>query len=178
MFPSDFFRHCPRCAARGASVPGGAIFMCDACGFRYYFNPASAAVAFIERADGHVLFIRRAKEPAAGRLAPPGGFVDFGETAEDSLRREVREEVNVELTGLRYLCSHPNRYLHAEITYRVLDIFFVARAVNPDTARPQDEVREIHWLPPASVRPEDMAFPSMAAALRTYQAALAAVTAL
>jgi ADP-ribose pyrophosphatase YjhB (NUDIX family) len=169
MFPSDFFHHCPRCAARNAKPPGGEAFDCAACGFRLYFNPAVAAAGFIQRTDGRVLMIRRSKEPAAGRLAPPGGFVDFGETAEDALVREVREETGLELRDIRYLASHPNRYPFRDVTYRILDLFFVARAVQPEAARPLDGVTEILWLDGAALRPEDMAFPSMAAALRVYQ---------
>ncbi|HYT59019.1 MAG TPA: NUDIX domain-containing protein, partial [Haliangiales bacterium] len=94
MIPREFFHHCPRCGAKQAALPAGNSFKCAACGFLYYFNPAIAVAGFVFAADGRALFIRRAKEPAKGRLALPGGFVDFNETAEEALRRETREEVN------------------------------------------------------------------------------------
>jgi ADP-ribose pyrophosphatase YjhB (NUDIX family) len=172
MFPSDFFHHCPRCAAALARPPRSELYDCAACGFRLYFNPAVSASAFVERDDGRVLLIRRAKEPAKGKLAPPGGFVDFGETAEDSLRREVREETGLEIHAIRYLMSHPNRYPFREVTYRILDLFFVAQAVDAGAGRPLDDVDEILWREPATLRPEEMAFASMAEALRVYQAGL------
>jgi ADP-ribose pyrophosphatase YjhB (NUDIX family) len=170
MVPSDFFHHCPRCSAPNSKPPVGEIFDCAKCGFRLYFNPAVSTAGFIERADGRVLMIRRAKDPAKGKLAPPGGFVDCGETAEDSLRREVREETGLEIRGIRYLTSHPNRYLYREVTYRILDLFFVAQAADPDAGKALDEVVELLWLSPASLLPEEMAFPSMGEALRVYQA--------
>lgn len=170
MFPSDFFHHCPRCAAKAAGRPGVEIFNCAECGFRLYFNPAVSAAAFIERPDGKVLMVRRAKEPALGKLAPPGGFVDFGETAEDSLKREVKEEAGIQIRNVRYLASHPNRYPYRDVTYRILDLFFVAEAVASEHAKPLDDVSEILWVDPAELRPEDMAFPSMSEALRAYQA--------
>jgi ADP-ribose pyrophosphatase YjhB (NUDIX family) len=114
--------------------------------------------------------IRRAKDPAKGKLAPPGGFVDFGETAEDSLRREVREETGLEIRGIRYLTSHPNRYLYRDVTYRILDFFFIAEAIDPDAGKALDDVTELLWLLPSSLRPQEMAFPSMGEALRVYQA--------
>ena len=88
---------------------------CTACGFRLYFNPAVAVAVFIQDALGRVLLIRRAKDPGAGKLAPPGGFIDLGERAEDAVHREVLEEVGLRLTHLRFLGSHPNEYLFAGV---------------------------------------------------------------
>ncbi len=97
MFPREFFHHCPRCGSKRADLPADNSFRCAACGFLYYFNPAIAVAGFVSGPAGLVLFIRRAKEPARGKLALPGGFVDYDETAEEALGRETREEVNLEL---------------------------------------------------------------------------------
>ena len=56
-----------------------------------YRNPTPTVDAILQKGSG-VLMIRRKKEPFKGRLALPGGFVNEGETAEDAVRREVREE--------------------------------------------------------------------------------------
>ncbi len=45
--------------------------------------------------DGRVLLIRRGKEPLRGRWLPPGGTVEWGETLEDALVREVQEETGL-----------------------------------------------------------------------------------
>lgn len=165
MRPSQFFHHCPRCGVRQTSLPVSNVFTCDACSFTLYFSSANATSAFIQRDDGKVLFIRRAKEPAKGRLAPPGGFIDVGETAEQGVRREIREEVGLELVDLQFLCSQPNSYFYKDVTYPVLDFFFTARAVAADSARALDDVASFCWLEPEQVSADDIAFPSMRAAL-------------
>ena len=165
MKPSQFFHHCPRCGAPQAAPPPGNVFTCAACGFTLYFSAANAVAAFVRRADGRLLFIRRGKEPAQGKLAPPGGFVDLGETAELAVRRELREEVGLELDDLEFLCSQPNEYLYQEVTYPVLDFFFAARAVASEQAQALEDVESFCWLQPARVNPDDIAFPSMRAAL-------------
>lgn len=168
MRPISHFHFCPRCGERRPDKVPRETFACSACGFLYYFNPASAAAAFVLNPRGEALFIRRAKEPAQGKLAIPGGFVDFGETAEDALRREVQEEVNLELSSLEYLCSAPNEYHYREVTYLVLDLFFVARAKSVSGTAALDGVASYSWLMPAAVDPAELGFSSVRAALSVY----------
>lgn len=134
---------------------------CTDCGFRLYFNPAVAVAVFIQDDDGRILLIRRAKDPGAGLLAPPGGFIDIGETAEAAVQREIREEIGLRLDAVRFLCSRPNEYLFGGVTYPVLDLFFTARALGPAGMADPEEVRAVEWHPPIRIRSEDLAFPSM-----------------
>ena len=65
-------------------------------------RPEAGCGAAIHDEDGRLLLIQRLKEPEAGAWGLPGGKVDFGERAEDTARREITEElgVEIELTGL------------------------------------------------------------------------------
>jgi 8-oxo-dGTP diphosphatase len=47
--------------------------------------------------DGKVLLIRRGKEPLKGRWVIPGGTVELGETLEQAVAREMREETGIEV---------------------------------------------------------------------------------
>ena len=164
MCPPDLFRFCPRCAAP-ATTPGANPFRCGGCGLRYYFNPCVAAAGYLFDPRGRVLLARRANDPAAGKLAVPGGFVDAYETAEDALRRETREEVGLEIGDIRYLTSTVNRYHYAGVEYPVCDLIFTATAVAPEQARPLDAVTGIEWRLPADVDPAKLAFDSLRAGL-------------
>ena len=77
--------------------------------------------------------------------------------------------MGLELAVVTFLCSQPNSYHYAEVTYPVLDFFFTARALNADGAAALDDVAQFEWLDPLAVRPEDMAFPSMQTALAQWQ---------
>lgn len=103
-------------------------------------------------------------------LGLAGGFIDVGETAEEALRREVREEVNLELDSVDFLCSQPNSYSYRDVTYPVLDLFFVASVSRPEAAAALDAVESFCWRDPLNVRPEELAFPSMRAAVQVFQA--------
>jgi mutator protein MutT len=131
----------------------------------FYFNPTVAAAALVFDALGKILLVRRAKDPSAGKLGAPGGFIDIGESAEQGLRREVREEVGIEIDQLRFLTSFPNFYHYREVTYPVVDLYFTANAIDPDSARPLDAVAGIEWRHPTEVPDDEIAFPSMRVAL-------------
>jgi ADP-ribose pyrophosphatase YjhB (NUDIX family) len=76
---------------------------------KYKINP-STVDAIIEK-DEKLLLIRRGHDPFRGKLALPGGFVDYGERVEEALVREVKEELDLEAIPLTILgvYSGPDR---------------------------------------------------------------------
>lgn len=98
---------CPHC--------GGAV--------RIYRNPIPTADIIIRVGDGVVLIKR--KNPPHG-WALPGGFIDYGESAEDAAIREVREETSLEVSKLRLfgVYSAPDR----DPRHHTLTVVFSAEA--------------------------------------------------
>ena len=168
--PPALFRFCPRCG-RGPVEPGqGPVFGCPGCGLHYHFNPTTAAGIVVEDEEGRVLFVRRAHEPARGRLAVPGGFVDVNEAAEEAARRETREETGLEVDEIAFLGSWPNAYEYRGVVYPVLDLYFTGRARAGSTALPGHEAEEILWRRPAEVDSAELAFPTTRAAIARFRA--------
>ena len=63
-----------------------------------YRNPVVTVDAIIEM-DGGIVLVKRAKEPHAGKWALPGGHVEFGESLEQAVAREVLEETGIVFTA-------------------------------------------------------------------------------
>ena len=111
-------------------------------------------------AEDRVLLQRRGIAPYAGRWAPPGGFVEAGESLEDAAIREVWEEVRIKLDPRQLtpsaLISLPAiNQVHCGFIARLpqrLD----ATAVPPETLEAgwftEDEVRRLeNWDPAARI---------------------------
>ncbi|MDF0592419.1 NUDIX hydrolase [Methanotrichaceae archaeon M04Ac] len=73
-------------------------------------TPSLAADALILFGEGIVL-IRRENPPYRGSYALPGGFVEVGETVEEAVRREAKEETGLDITLLKLVgvYSKPDR---------------------------------------------------------------------
>jgi ADP-ribose pyrophosphatase YjhB (NUDIX family) len=170
VYPWELFAHCPRC---GGALPRRSShadpLRCESCGFVYYFNAATAVAALIRNEAREILFIRREREPAMGKLALVGGFVDVGESAEAALRREVLEEVNLELGPLEFVSSHPNLYAYRDVTYATVDLFFAADAIHPARVTALDGVAGYQWQAADRVALDEVAFDSMRDAIRRYR---------
>jgi 8-oxo-dGTP diphosphatase len=109
---------------------------------------------------GRVLLGRRAFEPAKGLWDLPGGFVEEGEDPIAALRREVREETALELSGLDFL----DFYLEPYDGRTVLCLTWTGRGTG--TPRAGDDLVELRWFPhdrlPAA---HELAFPHYPTAL-------------
>ncbi|MFX1299635.1 MAG: NUDIX domain-containing protein [Promethearchaeota archaeon] len=64
-------------------------------------SPVLAVDAVIQMEDGNIIFIQRQNPPFQGQWALPGGQVEVGETVEEAIIREVKEE-----TGLKVKVGH------------------------------------------------------------------------
>lgn len=158
---------CPQCGGVRLSWPSRKQFSCDDCGFLLYLNVA-AAVAVIIECRGRLLFGVRKHEPARGMLDLPGGFVDPDETAEEALRRELREELQIDVPNPHYLFSFPNRYLYRGIEYDTLDLIFLVRFDTPPAITAGDDLESVLWLSRDAIDFGRIGFPSLQHAVRRY----------
>ena len=146
-------RYCPFCGADGLTQRSPKRLACDACGGEWFINPAAAAGAIIVDDEDRLLVGVRGQEPAKGTWDLPGGFADHGESIEETVRREVREETGLDLATLDYFASEPNAYPYKGVRYPTCDLAFVCRPAPGHEARPGDDLSDLLWVPRDEVDP-------------------------
>jgi ADP-ribose pyrophosphatase YjhB (NUDIX family) len=160
--PLEIFRFCTVCGSKHFEVNNFKSKKCRDCGFVYYANICAATAAFIVNDRHELLVVRRAKEPAKGTLDLPGGFCDMGETVEEGMRREIKEETGLEVTDIRYLFSSPNVYMYSGMGVHTLDMDFLVPVHGPLPAvKADDDAAEARWIPVSEVNPADFGLTSI-----------------
>ena len=132
--------YCPVCGAKVTyrthpTEPPTAY--CECCGdWRFPLFSAAVTAAVWNRAHSRLLLIWQ-----YGEKAPvfPAGYVNKGETAEEAVRRELREELGITVEELRPVCS---RYYAPSET---LMLHFAAETAETE-ATPNEEVEAWRWL--------------------------------
>jgi ADP-ribose pyrophosphatase YjhB (NUDIX family) len=162
------FKYCPSCQSENHSFDRIKKFICNNCGFEYYHNTASAVAAFLEY-NGKVVVIERNRNPGKGMLDLPGGFSDPMESGEESLRREIKEELGIEPNGLTYLCSAPNKYQYKNNEYYTTDFFYTGKINTNNFTLEYEEIRSIKLIEPKDLDPDKFSFQSMKMAISIYQ---------
>ncbi|MEM3399142.1 MAG: NUDIX hydrolase [Nitrososphaerota archaeon] len=94
-----------------------------------------------------ILLIKRAFQPSAGRWSIPGGVVELGEKVEEAAKREVREEVGIEVYDLELLGIYDSitRDSDGNVRYHYVIIDFLARPTSI-AVTPSSEVAEYKWV--------------------------------
>jgi ADP-ribose pyrophosphatase YjhB (NUDIX family) len=70
--------------------------VCSKCGFIFYQNPVPAAAVIVQR-DDEILLVQRKFEPCIGDWSLPAGFVEWGESADETAVREAKEETGLDI---------------------------------------------------------------------------------
>ena len=99
---------------------------------RNYSERPIVGVGAVVLDGGRVLLVRRAHEPLKGEWSVPGGVVELGETLEEAIRREVREEtcLRIEVGPIVDVLDRIEHDSAGRVTFHYVLIDFVCRSVD------------------------------------------------
>jgi NAD+ diphosphatase len=139
-------RHCPWCGGVLTTSSAGHVLTCEDCGRQQFPRTDPAVIMLVT--DGDRCLLGHQPSWPEGRYSTLAGFVDPGESLEDAVRREVAEEVGLEIGEVSYFGNQPWPFP------RSLMVGFVARALTTDIAVDGEEISDARWFTREEMRAE------------------------
>lgn len=138
-------RFCGACGGPLEEHPTEVARKCAACGRVAYPNMAPAVIVRVEK-EGQILLARHAQR-LPDLWTCLAGYVELGESLEDCVRREVKEEAGIEVANVRYVASQPWPYPNQ------LMLGFKAAWKAGDIRLQLEELTDARWFDPADLPP-------------------------
>ncbi|MFO1068155.1 MAG: NAD(+) diphosphatase [Geminicoccaceae bacterium] len=139
-------RFCGACGTENGVTQGGHARPCPACGNETFPRTDPAVIVLVT--DGDRCLLGRADRFPPGMYSTLAGFVEPGESLEETLRREVFEEVGVELGEVRYRSSQPWPFPQS------LMLGFRAQALSTAIVIDPHEIEDARWFERGELRDE------------------------
>jgi NAD+ diphosphatase len=131
-------RHCSVCGAPTTMAEGGILRTCPRCGAQHH--PRTDPVVIMLIVDGDRVLLGRQPTWPHGRYSALAGFVEPGESLEEAVAREVREEAGVEVGQPRYIASQPWPFPSS------LMVGFIAPWASGEPRRVDEELEDVRWF--------------------------------
>lgn len=132
-------RHCANCGARTMTAQAGQRRDCAACGAQHFPRTDPVTIMLVARGDRCLL--GRQSRFVQGSYSCLAGFVSPGETIEDAVRREVKEEAGIRVGAVRYMLSQPWPFPSS------LMIGCLGEALEETLTLDLDELEDARWFP-------------------------------
>ncbi|HXS43944.1 MAG TPA: NAD(+) diphosphatase [Solirubrobacteraceae bacterium] len=131
-------RFCANCGAPTEPGDAGHVRRCPRCGAEHH--PRTDPVVIMLVTDGDRALLGRQATWPAGRYSALAGFVEPGESLEEAVAREVREESGIEVADVRYRSSQPWPFPVS------LMLGFTAAWISGEPAVRDGELEDVRWF--------------------------------
>ena len=136
----DSQRFCGCCGAKLEKSSFERAFICPDCGRTTYPKLMPAVIVAVTHGD-KLLVTSYANRPVR-TLALIAGFCELGETVEETVHREVLEEVGLRVRNLRYYKSQPWSFSDTLL----MGFYCELEGESEDVTLDREELKEAHWL--------------------------------
>ena len=140
------YKYCPLCAGALAPQRAGWMLHCTQCGKDHFPRIDAAVIMLVTRGDTALLGQSHRFPTEKNMYSTLAGFVEPGESLEDSVRREVFEETGVRVGAVQYHSSQPWPFPAS------LMLGFQAEGLSEEIVLQDDEIRDARWFTRAEIR--------------------------
>jgi NAD+ diphosphatase len=138
-------QYCGRCGVRTHNKSHERAKECPQCGLLSYPRIAPAIIVLVEKDD--TLLLARSHRHPSGMYSVLAGFVEPGETLEAAVKREIREEVGIEVKDIHYFGSQPWPFPNS------LMIAFTCSYAGGEIVLEEEEIADANWFTAGNLPP-------------------------
>jgi len=168
------YSYCPVCGAKIRKW-NNELMVCTECGYHFYQTSKPTAGAFIVRKQSsggspEILLTKRGIDPYKSCWDIPGGFLKNGEQPEDGLKREIMEELGVQLLSRKLFFAVVDRYPRDDIPEEAnytLCLYYICTIDENTELKAEDDITESQWFSIESL-PENLAFRGNKRAIKEF----------
>jgi NAD+ diphosphatase len=147
-------RYCGRCGSANLSTKAGHVLLCGNAECKHEQFPRIDPAVIVLITDGERALLGRQASWPVGRYSTIAGFVEPGESLEDTVRREVKEETGVDVFDIEYHSSQPWPFPSS------LMLGFFAKALPGAACQCSEELEDVQWYARADIANGSPALPS------------------
>jgi len=135
---------CGRCGEKNTDAADELARLCPVCNHREYPRISPAVIVIILNNEGQALLAHN-KKFAKGVYSLIAGFNEAGESLEETVARETREETGIEICNIRYITSQPWPFPNSLMAAFAAD--YASGTIKPDGA----EIEDAQWFSPGNL---------------------------
>jgi NAD+ diphosphatase len=149
----DKHRYCGRCGSATISINAGHVLKCSnaTCNLQHFPRLDPAIIVLVS--DGERVLLGRQAQWPAGRYSTIAGYIEWAESVEEAVAREVREETGVIVDEVEYHSSQPWPFPSS------LMLGFIAHAITTAIERTDMELEDARWFSRAELAAGVIALP-------------------
>jgi ADP-ribose pyrophosphatase YjhB (NUDIX family) len=152
-------------------IDGHSVPTCSnsSCNFKFYQSSKPTVGAIIVSDKGQILLSVRSIEPQKGKIDIIGGFLENGEDPIEGLKREIREELGVEIKVIKIIGIFIDKYMYDKRLDDIytFNVFYEAKIVS-GKPKPADDISEAIWVDKNTVPWDKLAFKNTKWVLKKY----------
>ncbi|MGH1478771.1 MAG: NAD(+) diphosphatase [Geminicoccales bacterium] len=133
-------RFCGVCGAETRSEQGGHLRRCTGCNTHHFPRSDPAVIVLVTADAGERCLLGRSPRFIPGMYSTLAGFVEPGESLEETVKREIFEEAGIEVTDIAYVSSQPWPFPSS------LMLGFSARALSDNLQIDREELEDARWF--------------------------------
>ncbi len=160
------YKFCPRCSGNLIFKKDN-LLVCNKCNFEFYINPSPCNAVIIENEKQEIMLVKRKFDPMKGYWDLPGGFINAYESFEDSVKREIKEELGVEVKLGKTIGVYKDIYVFQDVENPVIVIVVLAK-ITKGIIKVSDDISGYKYFPKDKVLKEKLAFPTIRLGISDY----------